>query len=244
MNRIRGCKRLLTSKDRIECLKDLLKEFGEDGMILYELGSEYEGIGEYENALNFYNRAKEKFPLRKYQMMALEAAERVGRLLDEFRESMRTKPQPAPSQITTREDILYVVNCTKKKVWNEYPNAPPYVPARFAYKGKSFLKFLSFIKPKEKQGVRWLILSAKYGFLEPWHPISDYNVSFNDPNSGPISDETLRKQVSYQKRWRDKKPLKDFVKVFVYAENDVYYEKVLKAYEGIAEVKRLYDLEE
>ena len=54
MSRIKECKRLLTSKDRIKCLKDLLKEFGEDDMILFELGFEYErgiiilGVTKYE----------------------------------------------------------------------------------------------------------------------------------------------------------------------------------------------------
>ena len=241
MSRIRGCKRLLTSENRIECLKDLLKEFGEDGMILYELGSEYEGIGEYETALDFYEKAMAKFPLHKYQMMALEATERVRRLLDEFRESLRARGQQLTPQPTKKEDILYIVNCTKTKIWNKDPHAPTYVPARLAYRGKSFLKFLNFIKPKEEQGVRWLILSAKYGFIEPWHPISNYDVSFNDPKSGPVSDDTLRKQVLYQKRWCDKRPLKDFTKVFVYTDNDTYYEKVSRAYKGIAEVHRLYN---
>lgn len=221
--RIKRCKSLSTSEDKINCLKILLKEFGEDGMILYELGVEYEAIGKYADAIAFYTRALNKFPLPKYKSMALKSIERVKTLIKEGH---------------VNEKTLYIVNCTQKKIWNENPDAPIFIPARFAYKGQSFIEFLKFIKPLEEKDAKWLILSAKYGFIEPWHPITNYNVSFDNPESGPISDETLRNQVLYQKRWKDNKPLRNFKKVMVYG-SKIYYEKVKKAYEGIAEVRSL-----
>ena len=41
-----------------------------------------------------------------------------------------------------------------------------------------------------------MILSAKYGFLEPDQIIPEnYNVTFNDPSTNPISLEELKKQI-------------------------------------------------
>ncbi|MEM0096804.1 MAG: hypothetical protein QW660_09280 [Candidatus Bathyarchaeia archaeon] len=60
-----------------------------------------------------------------------------------------------------------------------------------------FLKWLDENK-LEKRGYKWVILSGKYGFIEPRHPISRYNVQLGDPDS--ISELTLKNQVM-QKRW-------------------------------------------
>jgi len=222
---IRKCKSIPRIDDRIKCLNNLLKIFGEDGMILYVLGEEYEALGDLEKALKHYEKAYEKFPLPEYKQIAKNAVNKIKTKIKE------------PTPITQEEKILYVVNCTKKKIWDEDPTAPPYIPARFAYRGKSFLEFLKFIKPIEHT-CRWLILSAKYGFIEPWHPISNYNVTFDDPNTGPISDETLRNQVLYQTRWPGKKPLKNFTKILVHG-NQTYYQKTAKAYQGIAKTQQL-----
>jgi len=228
-----------TPQARISCLMKLLSKYGEDGMILYALGEEYELVGDLDQAEEYYIRAEEAFPLRCYKHMARRGAERVRRLreMGGFRE--RQGPSITPvREMSAQDETLYVVACSKKKVWDVDASAPPYVPARLAYRGDEFLKFLRFIEPLEGKGVRWLILSAKYGFVEPWHPIANYDVSFDDPITGPVSDDTLRNQVLYQTRWSDGKPLRDFKVVIVFGP-DTYIQKVAKAYEGIATVRRL-----
>ena len=42
-------------------------------------------------------------------------------------------------------------------------------------------------------GKRWVILSAKYGFIEPDQQISDYNVSFSsrDDKDNIVTDSRL-----------------------------------------------------
>jgi len=229
-----------TPQARISCLMKLLSKYGEDGMILYALGEEYELMGDLDQAEEYYIRAEEAFPLRCYKHMARKGAERVRRL----RKMRISRGRPGPSttpideKISEQDETLYVVACSKKKVWDIEASAPLYVPARLAYRGDGFLKFLRFIEPLESAGVRWLILSAKYGFIEPWHPIANYDVSFDDPTTGPISDDTLRNQVLYQTRWSNGKPLRDFKVVIVFGP-DTYVRKVAKAYEGVAAVRRL-----
>jgi hypothetical protein len=103
------------------------------------------------------------------------------------------------------KETLFVVGCTKSKVWDDDPTAPDFVPAKYAYRGKDFLCFLRWAEKNEieKKGFRWVILSGKYGFIEPWHPISRYDVKLGDPNYKPISDDSLKKQVEQKRWWRD-----------------------------------------
>ncbi len=131
------------------------------------------------------------------------------------------------------ETTLFVVSCTKTKIWKTNPHAPNYVPALYAYCGKPFLSFLKWANESnlETKGFKWIILSAKYGYIEPWHPISNYNVTFNDERTGPISDETLYRQVMFQKRW-DNIPLKDF-KTIVCLGNETYQEKIRKSFRDL-----------
>lgn len=90
---------------------------------------------------------------------------------------------------------LYIVSCTRKKFWSLLePMAAKYLPAEMAYVGSSFLRWRM-----QAAGKTWVILSAKYGFIEPEHPIADYDMSFGDRLPGPISIESLRGQV-YQER--------------------------------------------
>jgi len=124
------------------------------------------------------------------------------------------------------EEILFVVSCTKMKIWNEDVCAPEYVEAFKAYRGGDFREWLK--EPVAKKS-RWLVLSAKYGFIEPNHPIADYDVTFSLPETGPISDETLINQVRYQSRWKDKKPLKSFDKIVVRG-SQTYLQKVKTAF--------------
>jgi len=100
------------------------------------------------------------------------------------------------------KETLFIVSCSAKKIWQYDPSAPDFVPAKYAYRGRKFLKFLKWAEEKniECKGFSWMILSGKYGFIEPWHPISRYDVKLGCKKYHPISDETLKNQV-WQKRW-------------------------------------------
>jgi len=97
-------------------------------------------------------------------------------------------------------DTLIVVSCTSKKIWDEDASANPYVPAKHAYVGRTVKDWLGKCQPK-LDNYPWVILSAKYGFIEPDHPIGNYDVTFRKAGSGPISDASLRNQVLHQPRF-------------------------------------------
>ena len=91
--------------------------------------------------------------------------------------------------------ILGILGCTKTKIWDRKPDIGP-VPARNAYQG---MKFLSDLERVENLTTHWIILSAKYGFMDPDFLIPGmYNVTFH-PSSGssepPVSVKTLIRQV-------------------------------------------------
>lgn len=140
---------------------------------------------------------------------------------------------PGPEISYDPKTTLFIVSCTKSKIWNEDKNAPPYVPARHAYRGKDFLRFLRWFEENqmESRGFKWLILSAKYGYIEPWHPIGKYDVCFDDENSGPISDQTLYSQVMKQRRFEDTVYLylKNFNKVVCFC-GKTYLQKVRRSF--------------
>lgn len=68
-------------------------------------------------------------------------------------------------------------------------------------------------------------MSAKYGFIEPDYTIpGNYNVTFNNPKTKPISLEILRKQVKEKKLYK-------YSRVIVLASKR-YVEIVRKAFQG------------
>ena len=162
----RKCKERYTNPfDVIKYLNELINACGWDGMILYEIGVLYENLGMYDKAMEYYREAAEKFPLLKYKQLAFEKIRRIEQIL---------KTQTAECAAVISHDALYVANCTRIKIWDLDPHAPPFVPAIIAYQGSCFKKFLKYV---EREGIKWwLILSAKYGFIEPWHPIENYDV--------------------------------------------------------------------
>jgi len=99
---------------------------------------------------------------------------------------------------STKENLLIVVSCSERKVWGKENWGPTYVPAIHAYTGKD-VTWLKNNVPKGKD-FHCVILSAKYGFIEPEHPICYYDVTFSDPEKGPISLDSIRNQVCYQSR--------------------------------------------
>ncbi|WFO74965.1 hypothetical protein J4526_07800 [Desulfurococcaceae archaeon MEX13E-LK6-19] len=74
---IRECLEEYDPSHTLECLHGLLEKYGDDGMIHYALGLEYEARFDFERALYHYNRAYELFPLRLWKERALEAIRRV-----------------------------------------------------------------------------------------------------------------------------------------------------------------------
>jgi len=84
---------------------------------------------------------------------------------------------------------LCIVPCGKEKIWKAEPLAGPTV-ARRVYTGRfagTCIRYAEAFYPKS-----YVILSAKYGFLAPDDLIEgDYNVTFKDQSTNPISLEVL-----------------------------------------------------
>jgi hypothetical protein len=88
--------------------------------------------------------------------------------------------------------VLVVVPCGKRKIWDKHPERGP-TKAREAYIGAPFIVNREYA---EKFGDEWVILSAKYGFIEPdFIILKNYDVTFDDRSTKPISIEQLKKQV-------------------------------------------------
>jgi len=92
------------------------------------------------------------------------------------------------------KDTLYIVGCSKTKIWDKEPDVIPYVEARHVYKGRGFLKALTQVEWP------WIVLSGKYGFIEPDHPIGRYDIELG--RSGSVSNETLKAQVLQRRFWQ------------------------------------------
>ena len=88
---------------------------------------------------------------------------------------------------------LVVVPCGKAKIWDKYPDAGP-TEASIAYIGSPFKVNRTYA---ERFGDRWVILSARYGFVDPDYVIEGpYNVTFKDRRANPVDITTLRRQVN------------------------------------------------
>jgi hypothetical protein len=200
--KIMKCRKLKSGRERIACLEKL---FGEvrDGMVAHVLGEEYEAVGVIESAQKYYRIAEELFPLQDYKDQARRSLDRlsstpIGASSRAGAEGRRLEAINLDLSGLEPARTLIVVGCSKMKVWEKSPDAPEFVAARCAYKGEGFLQFLNWAESPEVEletkGFRWIILSAKYGFLEPWHPIANYNVSLDNADTA-ISLETLKAQA-------------------------------------------------
>lgn len=117
---------------------------------------------------------------------------------------------------------LVVISCGKRKIWDESSTAGP-TKARDAYIGFPFKANREYA---EKFSDKWVILSAKHGFLEPDSVIpGNYDVTFKDLSTNPISISQLKNQVK-QKR------LDAFDTVIVLGGRD-YAQAVSKAFSGL-----------
>lgn len=87
---------------------------------------------------------------------------------------------------------LVIVSCGSKKIWDKNPYAGP-TPAKDVYVS-AYTNILKSYPQKFKND--WVILSAKYGFIEPDFIIPEpYNITFKDKSAKTITIERLREQV-------------------------------------------------
>lgn len=235
---IKKCLSKPVARDRIECLRELLRVYGEDGMILYKLGIELEHLGKLEEALKYYKLAYKKFPLEKWKNIANDAARKIELMLE--------KKRGETVDLVTWEDVniddktLLIVNCTAKKAWNICNELPAKLPAILAYQGTSFHRFIIKLRELSQRSGRricWIILSAKYGFLEPCSMIENYDVTFGNENA--ITLDELKKQIHEFEACGKK--LDSYRYVYVYTVNDMYYKIACDAFKGIAKCFKLDD---
>jgi hypothetical protein len=90
------------------------------------------------------------------------------------------------------DNVLVVIPCGRMKIWDKHPHRGP-TPARHAFTSPYFEANRAYA---ERFGNRWVILSDKYGFIDPDYVIpGPYDVTFNDPRTNPICVDALRAQV-------------------------------------------------
>ncbi len=90
-------------------------------------------------------------------------------------------------------NALCIVPCGKKKIWDVQPDAGP-TEARSVYVGSLVRKGIKYAEMYYPSS--WCILSAKYGFVCPDELIpGPYNVTFNDPKTGPVTLAMLVEQA-------------------------------------------------
>ncbi len=98
-------------------------------------------------------------------------------------------------EVRANNKVLIIVPCGLSKIWDKNPNAGPTF-AKDAYKGSPFKLNRQYA---ERFGTKWIILSAKYGFILPDYEIpGPYEVTFNRKSSNPVSREVLCTQVKDQ----------------------------------------------
>lgn len=115
--------------------------------------------------------------------------------------------------------FLVVVSCGKLKIWDRYPNVGP-TPARAAYTSPVFKASCEYA---DHFANHWVILSAKYGFMDPDFVIpEDYNWSFYDFNAISIAELKVHVATAH---------LTEFNTVGVLG-SDAYWSRIVRAFEG------------
>lgn len=135
------------------------------------------------------------------------------------------------------ESTLFIVSCTKEKIWDFISNAPEYIDAKNVYKGEEFLTFLNWYNDNNLRelGFLWIILSGKYGFIEPEHPISWYDINLAIPKQYPLSLFSLQNQVNQLRRWKynsaiNEIRLNNFQNIICVNCDDFYIENIKKSF--------------
>ncbi len=87
---------------------------------------------------------------------------------------------------------LVIVPCGRSKIWDKNPAAGP-TKAMDAYTGSPFKVNRAYA---EIAGERWVILSAKYGYIAPDSTLAGpYNVTFKRKSTGPVDILSLQRQI-------------------------------------------------
>ena len=240
IERMKECQRIKEPEKIISCLIELFSQTN-DGWVAFNIGLEYEKINRLEEALDFYQKAEELMPLPDYRENARQAIRRIKTRLIEAGKAEYVEGATislAEILMFAPTETLLIIPCTSEKVWQVDPTAPDFVPARYAYRGKKFRDFVIWAEENqlEKKGFFWLILSGKYGFLEPWAPISRYNISLSDQRDLSISDETLKNQVKQKRWWRTgpdslaEKRIADYQSVILINCRDSHKDRIKEAF--------------
>lgn len=89
------------------------------------------------------------------------------------------------------EHLLIIIPCGKSKIWKKEPYRG-LVRSKHAYTGAPFKVNKEFA---EKFADRWMILSARYGLIDPDEPIMDYEETFLRPGPNTIKLHVLIQQI-------------------------------------------------
>jgi len=210
VKKARKCRENADPKKRVACLKRHLTQEG-DPWYMLQLAVELEEQDRYKEAYYYAEQVVRKLPKKEFRAQALAIAERCAKHIERERLGERSEHASEPALSV---ETLHIVICTNHKFWDDR-DEPVYTPAKEAYTGESFKNWL---QSGDAEKVDWLILSAKYGFIEPEHPVGKYDVAFAIPETGPISEESLKNQVAHQDRpFRGgRRPLKSFGSVYVH----------------------------
>ena len=119
---------------------------------------------------------------------------------------------------------LIIIPCGKRKIWGKDPKAGP-TKAQDVYTGGHFKVNRQYAEKFAPS--TWIILSAKYGFINPDFIIcKDYNVRFGDFKA--ISTERLRRQIS-------RKHFKKYRRIIALGGVD-YTNRIAEVFSGIKDI--------
>lgn len=121
--------RCRASADPVECLTRLFGRTS-DGHVAFALAETLKARGALDEAARWFDTAEQRYPLAKYKQQARAARQALG--LASSRPSASTVPKQATSLSSERQPgpILYIVNCTGRKIWDDPDStAASYVPA-------------------------------------------------------------------------------------------------------------------
>jgi hypothetical protein len=122
--------------------------------------------------------------------------------------------------------LLVVIPCGEGKIWKKNSTYGP-AEARIAYVGSPFKVNRKFA---EKFADKWIILSAKYGLIDPDFIIpQDYDVTFIRPSTNPITVEQVKKQL------KDREDLQKYDAVIALGGRD-YTDIVKQVFENFSKV--------
>jgi len=184
-------------------------------MVAFKLGELLESKGDFDEALKFYEIARNRFPLPSW---IKRAEERIRQIKE------RMKSQESD------EKVLFIVSCTKSKIWDN-GESRKLVPAKEAYTGFTMRVWLML---DESKRFPWVIFSSKYGFIDPNQPIENYNIHFVKNRDKAVSEEALKEQIKHNEfKYRGSKfRISDFDKVYFIGSRE-YYDELKQMFDKI-----------